>query len=87
MLSLMADHNRWMNEKLYAVCAGIPDEARKRDLGAFFRFIHGTLNHLLLVDRLGSVALRANPFLSCRSIRSCMRTSMRSNANVRTPMS
>ena len=35
MLSLMADHNRWMNEKLYAVCAGIPDEARKRDLGAF----------------------------------------------------
>lgn len=51
-LNLMADHNRWMNQRLYAVCAGIPDEARRRDLGAFFRSIHGTLNHLLLVDRL-----------------------------------
>lgn len=51
-LRLMADHGRWMNQKLYVVCAGIPDEERKRDLGAFFRSIHGTLNHLLLVDRL-----------------------------------
>jgi len=62
MLSLMADHNRWMNEKLYAVCAYIPDEARKRDLGAFFRSIHGTLNHLLLVDRLWFGRMTSNPF-------------------------
>ena len=52
MLILMADHNRWMNENLYAACGRIPDLDRKRDLGAFFRSIHGTLNHLLLVDRL-----------------------------------
>lgn len=52
MLTLMADHNRWMNEKLYAVCGRVPDEERKRDRGAFFRSIHGTFNHLLLVDRL-----------------------------------
>lgn len=51
-LCLMADHGRWMNRKLYEVCADIPDEERKRDLGAYFRSIHGTLNHLLLVDRL-----------------------------------
>jgi uncharacterized damage-inducible protein DinB len=51
-LCLMADHGRWMNRKLYEVCAGIPDAERKRDLGAYFRSIHGTLNHLLLVDRL-----------------------------------
>ncbi|QXP85847.1 DinB family protein [Methylococcus sp. Mc7] len=62
MLSLMADHNRWMNEKLYAVCAGIADEARKRDLGAFFRSIHGTLNHLLLVDRLWLGRINGKPF-------------------------
>lgn len=62
MLSLMADHNRWMNEKLYAVCAGIPDEARKRDLGAFFRSIHGTFNHLLLVDRLWLGRITGKPF-------------------------
>ncbi len=38
-LTLMADYNRWMNEKLYAVCAQMSDETRKRDLGACFRSI------------------------------------------------
>lgn len=49
---LMAEYNRWMNQKLYAVCANIPDEKRKADLGAFFRSIHGTLNHILWGDRI-----------------------------------
>ena len=44
--------NRWMNHKLHTVCEGVPDEKRKQDMGAFFRSIHGTLNHLLLGDRL-----------------------------------
>ena len=48
---LMAEYNRWMNEKLYVACARLPDEERKRDRGAFFKSIHGTLNHLLLGDR------------------------------------
>lgn len=47
-----ARYNRWMNEKLYAICDGMSDEERKRDLGAPFQSIHGTFNHLLLVDRL-----------------------------------
>ena len=46
----MARYNRWMNEKLYSLCEGLPDEARKRDMGAFFRSVHGTLNHILLAD-------------------------------------
>lgn len=61
MLILMADHNRWINEKLYRVCAQIPDAERKRDLGAFFRSIHGTFNHLLLVDRLWLGRIRHAP--------------------------
>jgi uncharacterized damage-inducible protein DinB len=48
---LLAGYNRWMNDKLYALCATLSDEERKRDRGAFFRSIHGTLNHLLLTDR------------------------------------
>jgi len=48
---LMAEYNRWMNHNLYAVCAEIPDEKRKADLGAFFKSIHGTLNHILWGDR------------------------------------
>lgn len=47
----LARYNGWMNERIYARCATIPDDDRKRDLGAFFRSIHGTLNHILLADR------------------------------------
>lgn len=46
----MARYNQWMNERLYALCLQIDDAERRRDLGAFFRSIHGTLNHLLWAD-------------------------------------
>ncbi len=48
---LMTRYNQWMNEKLYQVCAGISDQERKKDLGAFFKSVHGTLNHLLYGDK------------------------------------
>ena len=51
-LGAYARYNRWMNEKLYDAGASLSDEARKRDLGAFFKSIHGTFNHLLLADRV-----------------------------------
>ena len=47
----MAEYNRWMNGKIYALCAGLSDEERKKDRGAFFKSIHSTLNHLLWGDR------------------------------------
>lgn len=47
-----SSYNRWMNERLYAACAGLSDAERKRDRGAFFRSLHGTLNHGLLGDRI-----------------------------------
>src|SRR5450432_2397753 len=47
---LMAEYNRWMNDKVYAACETLTDEERKRDRGAFFKSIHATLNHLLSVD-------------------------------------
>ena len=49
---LMARYNAWMNERLYAACAGIPSEDRTLDRGAFFGSIHATLNHLLWGDRM-----------------------------------
>ena len=48
---LMAEYNVWMNGKVYAACARLSDEERKRDRGAFFKSIHGTLNHLVWGDR------------------------------------
>ena len=50
--SAMANYNQWMNQKLYAVCAEIPDLDRKSDRGAFFKSVHGTLNHILVADRI-----------------------------------
>ena len=58
----MARYNRWMNERLYGVCAEIPDAERKRDRDAFFASIHGTLNHLLLGDKLWLGRFVSSPF-------------------------
>lgn len=46
----MARYNRWMNRKLYECAARLTDAQRKEDVGAFFKSIHGTLNHLLVGD-------------------------------------
>ena len=59
---LFAAYNSWINDRLYAACAGLPDEERKRDRGAFFRSIHGTLNHLLLADSIWMGRFEAKPF-------------------------
>jgi uncharacterized damage-inducible protein DinB len=48
----LARYNRWMNRKLYALAAELDDEQRKRKMGAFFESIEGTLNHILLADRI-----------------------------------
>jgi uncharacterized damage-inducible protein DinB len=48
----MARYNGWMNDKIYAACAELPDAERKRDRGAFFKSIHGTLNHILWGDQI-----------------------------------
>jgi len=48
--TLMAQYNQWMNLKIYEICRAIPDDIRKKNLGAFFQSIHGTLNHLMYGD-------------------------------------
>jgi len=58
----MAAYNRWMNDKLYAACAELGDEERKRERGAFFKSLHGTLNHILLADRVWFGRFIGKPF-------------------------
>ena len=58
----MARYNRWMNERIYACCADLSDEERKEDRGAFFRSIHGTLNHILLGDLIWMGRFKGEPF-------------------------
>lgn len=60
-LRLMARYNSWMNGRLYDACEKLSDEDRKRDLGAFFGSIHGTLNHLLLTDQVWLARFAGKP--------------------------
>lgn len=73
-LSALARYNRWMNDKLFERAATLDDGVRKRDAGAFFRSIHGTLNHLLLADRVWLARFKGEPvpegFLAPGGIRS-----------------
>jgi len=48
---LMANYNQWQNGSIYGAAATLSDEERRRDRGAFFKSIHGTLNHLLWGDQ------------------------------------
>jgi uncharacterized damage-inducible protein DinB len=48
----LASYNRWANARLYAAAIAMPDEMYRRPTGVFFGSLHGTLNHLLLTDRL-----------------------------------
>ena len=59
---LMAEYNQWMDAKIYDVCGGIPDRERKKDMGAFFKSIHGTLNHIYYGDTAWLERLRDNKF-------------------------
>ena len=49
---LLARYNARANRHLYEACAQLGDAERKRERRAFFGSIHGTLNHLLVGDRI-----------------------------------
>lgn len=57
-----AHYNQAMNLQFYAACATLSDEERKRDMKAFFESIHGTLNHLLLTDKVWLGRIENQPF-------------------------
>jgi uncharacterized damage-inducible protein DinB len=59
----MARYNAWMNRTLYDATATLSDEARRRDLHAFFHSLQGTLNHLVLTDRAWLVRFTNDPSL------------------------
>ena len=48
----LAAYNRWANARLYAAALDLPEQAYRLHIGVFFGNLHGTLNHLLLTDRL-----------------------------------
>lgn len=63
---LMAQYNRWMNQQYYALCATLSDEERKRDRGAFFKSIHGTLDHIMFGDKAWMGRFVKTPFTGAK---------------------
>jgi uncharacterized damage-inducible protein DinB len=47
-----AAYNAWANGRLYDAAAALSDAEYRADRGAFFKSLHGTLNHLLVTDRV-----------------------------------
>lgn len=48
----LAGYNAWANARLYEAVLGLDAERQWRDVGLFFGGLGGTLNHLLLTDRV-----------------------------------
>jgi len=48
---LLANFHSWANTRIISSCKELDDIEYKKDRKAFFSSIHGTLNHLLVVDK------------------------------------
>jgi len=59
--ALLATYNQWMNEKLYSAARTLSDDELAQDRGAFFGSVLGTLNHLVVADRLWLNRLSCHP--------------------------
>ena len=49
---MFGGYNAWCNERLYDAAAQVSEADYRADRGAFFKSLHGTLNHLLVGDRI-----------------------------------
>ncbi|NHT75012.1 damage-inducible protein DinB [Rhizobiaceae bacterium CRRU44] len=49
---MFAAYNSWANDRIYAAAEVLGEEGRRRQTGAAFGSLHGTLNHLLATDRI-----------------------------------
>src|SRR5580698_7648529 len=49
---MFAHYNAWANRRLYDAASALSDADYRADRGAFFKSVHGTLNHLLVADRI-----------------------------------
>lgn len=69
-LPTAAKYNQWANNRIYNALSSLSDSDRKLDRYGFFRSIHNTMNHILLVDLLyrGRLEGKGNIFSRLDSI-------------------
>lgn len=56
-----AHYNQWVNQRLYNACEQLSAEAYHQPRQAFFGSIHGTLNHILVGDRIWLARIERQP--------------------------
>lgn len=61
---MLAHYNSLANERLYQACNQLSDAERTQDRKAFFKSIHGTLNHIMIADRLWMQRFNGTPAAS-----------------------
>jgi uncharacterized damage-inducible protein DinB len=49
---MFAAYNQWANGRVYDAAALLSEEEYRRDMGAFFKSMMGTLNHIVAGDRI-----------------------------------
>ena len=49
---MFGHYNAWANRRLYDAAARLSNEQYRADRGAFFKSVHGSLNHLLVTDQI-----------------------------------
>ena len=52
LFTMLANYNQWANRRLFDAVGALSESQYKADEGAFFGSLHGTLNHLLVGDRI-----------------------------------
>lgn len=57
----MAGYHFWAFERLYGQVDGLSEADYRADCGLFFKSVHGTLAHLLLVDLLWQCRIEGRP--------------------------
>jgi uncharacterized damage-inducible protein DinB len=49
---MMAKYNAWANARLFRMAGALQGDLYRKEVGAYFKSLHGTLNHLLASDRI-----------------------------------
>jgi uncharacterized damage-inducible protein DinB len=49
---MMAKYNAWANARLFRMAGALQEDLYRKEVGAYFKSLHGTLNHLLAADRM-----------------------------------
>jgi uncharacterized damage-inducible protein DinB len=44
--------NTWANLRLYKMAGALPEKLYRREVGVYLKSLHGTLDHLLVTDRI-----------------------------------